>query len=300
MSQTCPKCQTVNVDEAKFCKSCGFNIQEAALKKSQEKQHSEDEIRRKNTERELDNYRKKTRNNATTSTNQSPQEEDRQDKTTGYIVLILIFVIIIIYNLMQSSDSNQVQQQAVEDIAQPVTGIDAAAPAVDVPTDAAYVDPAKLALDSSKDNQDSINLAKDPIKYYSEAIIHSPNEGYYYNERGQVYLKIGNIEKANKDARKACELGHCGLKEDMKKLEMGTKTTVKTSISPVDSTANISADGKTWIDGTEDWGDTSVFSGLGLGQKFMGHQQYTPAKETEEERLNNENLKLAKEQLYGK
>jgi hypothetical protein len=59
MSQTCPKCQTVNADEAKFCKNCGFNIQEEALKTSQVEQQANDEIRRKSTERELRENRAK-------------------------------------------------------------------------------------------------------------------------------------------------------------------------------------------------------------------------------------------------
>lgn len=35
MSQYCPKCQTVNVDEAKFCKDCGTSlIEEIIIKES--------------------------------------------------------------------------------------------------------------------------------------------------------------------------------------------------------------------------------------------------------------------------
>ena len=32
MSLICPKCNTANLDEAKFCKNCGVNIANALIK----------------------------------------------------------------------------------------------------------------------------------------------------------------------------------------------------------------------------------------------------------------------------
>jgi uncharacterized membrane protein YvbJ len=40
MIQFCPKCGTKNIDEAVFCKNCGFNLQEAAVQLKAEKEKS--------------------------------------------------------------------------------------------------------------------------------------------------------------------------------------------------------------------------------------------------------------------
>lgn len=233
MSQKCTKCGTINVNEAKFCKNCGFDMHEVALKKSQEKQHSEDEIRRKNTERELDDY-KKSNNNGSSYT---PLEDEKTKNNDGIkaFATFIIFAIILILIVRACQGNNQAQEKEQFEAASAIT--------VKVPVDAAYVDPTQVAIDTSKTNEDAMNLAQDPIKYYNEAIKRSPNEGYYYNERGQAYLKIGNIEKANKDAQKACKLGHCGLKEDIEKLERNNKIPVESSNSAFDSAA-ISKDNK--------------------------------------------------------
>lgn len=64
MSQFCQQCGTKNLDEAKFCKNCGFNIQEAAdliqkekADKIKEAQKNADDKRRKETEIELEVFR---------------------------------------------------------------------------------------------------------------------------------------------------------------------------------------------------------------------------------------------------
>jgi hypothetical protein len=57
-----------------------------------------------------------------------------------------------------------------------------------------------------------------------------------------------------------------------------------------------------WHQGTKGWGDTAITAGLGLGNLYMGYQQYGLAKDqfNEQMRMNNENLGMAKDQLYGK
>ncbi|GHV59522.1 hypothetical protein FACS1894103_3060 [Campylobacterota bacterium] len=49
------------------------------------------------------------------------------------------------------------------------------------------------------------------IADFTQAISINPSDAKTYNNRGVSYAKLRNFRQATQDARKACELGNCGL-----------------------------------------------------------------------------------------
>lgn len=63
---------------------------------------------------------------------------------------------------------------------------------------------------------------KNAIKDYDKAISLSKNDKWeweYYANRASAYMNLGNMQKAKKDANKACSLGNCSLKKEIAKWE---------------------------------------------------------------------------------
>jgi tetratricopeptide (TPR) repeat protein len=60
------------------------------------------------------------------------------------------------------------------------------------------------------------NQHQKAIDDFSQAIKLKP-EAAYYDTRGQAYYALGKLADASRDALKACELGECGLRDQMNK-----------------------------------------------------------------------------------
>ncbi|GHS86336.1 hypothetical protein FACS189487_00420 [Campylobacterota bacterium] len=54
------------------------------------------------------------------------------------------------------------------------------------------------------------------ISDFTQAIKFDPHDAESYYNRGVLYGELGDYLKATQDARKACELGSCGLMQELR------------------------------------------------------------------------------------
>lgn len=83
MSLICPKCNTANLDEAKFCKNCGVNIANALIKEK-------NDMYRKSL---LDKLKKASEEN-------NIKKIEEQKKAQGTYALLMFLGIAVVYFLV--------------------------------------------------------------------------------------------------------------------------------------------------------------------------------------------------------
>jgi tetratricopeptide (TPR) repeat protein len=223
MSQFCPQCGTKNIDEAQFCKNCGFNMNEAALQAQQEKN--------KQAEKNHINAAQQKQNTSTNTNKKSEAELEREkiaqelrdkiDKRNkysdtdgnptnpwnGFLLLIGIAVVLFITikacstsdqeilegSPYQKSNNMPIQEQA------PVV---ATTPEVQN-QDIEYFNKAQALWDEKKGRYKKPEKA---IEYLSKAIDNNPKNSTYYNDRAVAFDQINKKQKAIKDYTKSIAL----------------------------------------------------------------------------------------------
>jgi tetratricopeptide (TPR) repeat protein len=260
MSQFCPECGTKNLDEAKFCKSCGFNMQEAVklIQKDKERQKNDDNKRRAETARELDNYKKSVNSNSSNASlldDNAKTENNDGIKGFGAFVIFAIIVILIFracstdydhYEAPASEAKSETKEKSFTDttpkVPEKVTETEG--------KDVVYYNKSQKLWDEKNGEYKN---PKKAIEHLTKAIEINPSDPTYYNNRGVVYNQIEQYKNATKDydksiklnskdglvyqnrgynywnrnlisnaktdAKKACSLGQCQLKKDLAESE---------------------------------------------------------------------------------
>lgn len=229
MSQFCPKCGTQNVNEAKFCKSCGFNLAEAAeqlkkekaaqaAKKSEnldkptfvrESQNDKAENQRQSKKTDFENYANNRIKEIEKELNQPSNTEER---TTNFIffilVLLAIFIIIAIASSSNQSSSEYSSSTNTESsdsqIAEETpTPESEAMPEVNSNQDIEYFNKSQALWDNKKGQYKN---PKKVIEYLTKAIEINQNKADYFNSRGVAYNQIKKYKKAETNYNQAIKL----------------------------------------------------------------------------------------------
>lgn len=217
MSLICPKCNTINLDEARFCKECGCNIQEELEKIETEKRKIEYEKKineefERNIKEEAERQQKEDIDAQKAAQQKRYQEENERlakeinsnieiidlDHTwlSIFPILLLTFAFIgtLIYGIYKSSSSSN--KTVIEVYSNQSSNSNSNSAIYYLELAGAFWDTKNYHYS----NPDKV------LEYLNKAIQIEKTNATAYNRKGIVYSQLGNHKEALKNYIVACQL----------------------------------------------------------------------------------------------
>lgn len=234
MSQFCSKCGTKNLDEASFCKSCGFNLKEAAAKLQKEKaaqapkpkiddhnptQNKQSEIdqffngskykEESKDEQDREKLAKELRDKIDARNKYSETDGDPTNPWNGFLLIIGILLGIFLISKSMSVSNNTTSETSLE-AEWEANQADKSSPTLQtVGSESSTNEDVEYYNKSKALWNDKRGEYKDPkkaLEYLTKAIEINPNDPVYYNDRGIIYDQIKQYKNATKNYDKAIML----------------------------------------------------------------------------------------------